>query len=111
VTVIGTQTIIVTPPSGPGGPPGATGSPSRTPSRSAPRTFTHLGNTISAECLRGTQAHIRRAVPAPGYQVRTNLGPAPRATAVFLSATIRITMTVTCSGGTPEAEIVETPAS
>jgi eukaryotic-like serine/threonine-protein kinase len=109
VTVIGTQTIVVTvPPNTNGSPPTTEPGPSRTaPSVSARRTFTHRGNSVSAQCVRGTQAHIVRAVPAPGYQVRTDPGPARKATAVFLMGTFRITMTVTCVDGVPTVEITE----
>jgi hypothetical protein len=109
VTVIGTQTIVVTlPPDTNGSPTTTEPGPSRTePPVSARRTFTHRGNSIAAQCVRGTLAHIVRAVPAPGYQVRTNPGPARTATAVFMMGTFRITMTVTCPDGDPEVEITE----
>jgi serine/threonine-protein kinase len=106
VTVIGTRTVTVTVPVEPGGPPATTG-PGLSPSVSARRTFTYMGNSIVAECVRGTLAHIVRARPAPGYQVRLSPGPDRRAVAVFVMGTFRITMTVTCPNGVPEVEIAQ----
>jgi serine/threonine-protein kinase len=105
VTVIGTRTVVVTVTPNTGGPPTTGPGPSRSPSER--RIFTRLGNSVAAECVRDDLVYIVRAVPAPGYRVRTNPGPGRKATAVFMMGTFRITMTVSCAAGVPEAEIGE----
>jgi serine/threonine-protein kinase len=115
-TVVGTHTVLITPPTGPtmtAGPPVTTTHPVPTPpppSLPVSQTFVDAdGNTVVAACVDGSQASLSSWSPAPGYKVQPEMQPGPAASAwiTFKMKSERIKFTVTCDGRQPEAAITE----
>nr|BFE58217.1 hypothetical protein GCM10020063_027430 [Dactylosporangium thailandense] len=96
-----------------GGDPGPTGgatgvatttdpvTPPATDRPPASRTFTSEGGAVTAECADG-MARITDRTPAKSWKVDDEqTGPAAVASVTFRHGNTRVTMTVTCPGGTP----------
>ncbi|MFB9414403.1 serine/threonine-protein kinase [Dactylosporangium matsuzakiense] len=71
---------------------------------SGTQTFSSEGGTVTAECTADNQAHVTSSSPTRPYKVDDQQpGPASSATVTFRHGNTRVTVTVTCSNGTPTA--------
>ncbi|MER7283003.1 serine/threonine-protein kinase [Dactylosporangium sp. NPDC000244] len=105
----GGGTAVATSGAAPGPTGGATGgvtttdpaTPPPTERPPASRTFTSEGGAVTAECADGL-ARITDRTPAKSWKVDDEqTGPAAAASVTFRHGNTRVTMTVTCPGGTP----------
>ncbi|MFB9185688.1 serine/threonine-protein kinase [Dactylosporangium sucinum] len=92
------------PPPSPGGLPTTT-SPAPVTPAPAPVTFTADGGTATARCADGL-AELTGWAAAKGYKVETvRPGPAATATVTFRHGNDLVDVAVTCTGGTPRADV------
>jgi serine/threonine-protein kinase len=83
-------------------PPGTTAT---TPA-SSERVLTSPGGTVTATCPSPETAHILSWSPARSYHLETaDTAPGPSPAATFRHGTDQVTMTITCTAGTPTAAI------
>ncbi|MFI5907977.1 serine/threonine-protein kinase [Dactylosporangium sp. NPDC051541] len=103
--------VTTTTATAPGGPVTTTG-PAPGPTTAGPtngpaaQTFSSEGGSVTAECTGSGQAHVTGAAPTKPYKVDDEQpGPAAAASVTFKHGNRRVTMTVTCSGGTPSVAV------
>lgn len=75
--------------------------PSSPAAQPADTVLTSIGGTVMADC-QGAGAYLASWSPAQGYEATPVIrGPAATAKVTFTSSRKRVTMAISCSGGTP----------